>query len=90
MLAAFASQSGRDYMQTDLVRATARYWSRFGVGEFAEPLETLRASATPQSRRASPESGGVNGDQLEDSPVVQAPAPVTAEPAHDTGKLLDV
>lgn len=90
MLAAFASQSGRDYMQTDLVRATARYWSRFGVGEFAEPLETLRASATPQSRRASPESGGVNGDQPEDSPVVQAPAPVTAEPAHDTGKLLDV
>ena len=45
MLAAFASQAHRDYMEPELVRATARYWSRFGTGAFAEPLETIRAAA---------------------------------------------
>ena len=44
MLAAHASQSHRAYMQADLVRATARYWARFGVGRYAEPLETIRSS----------------------------------------------
>jgi len=46
MLAAFASQSHRDYMQPDLVRATARYWSRFSPAAEVEPLETVRASET--------------------------------------------
>lgn len=46
MLAAFESQSHRDYMDPDLVRATARYWSRFGGGQqYAEPLEMVRAAA---------------------------------------------
>jgi LmbE family N-acetylglucosaminyl deacetylase len=45
MLAAFESQAHRDYMDPELVRATARYWSRFGSGEYAEPLETVRAAA---------------------------------------------
>lgn len=46
MLACFKSQSHRNYMQEDLVRGTARYWSRFGVGRFAEPLEIIRSTAT--------------------------------------------
>ena len=46
MLAAFESQAHRDYMEPDLVRATARYWSRFGGGQqYAEPLEMVRAAA---------------------------------------------
>jgi LmbE family N-acetylglucosaminyl deacetylase/ActR/RegA family two-component response regulator len=45
MLAAFASQSHRDYMDPDLVRSTARYWGRFGTGGFVEPLEMVRAAA---------------------------------------------
>jgi len=45
MLAAFTSQSHRDYMDPEVVRATARYWSRFGTGRFTEPLETVRAAA---------------------------------------------
>ncbi|AEE44961.1 response regulator [Cellulomonas fimi] len=45
MLAAFESQAHRDYMEPDLVRATARYWSRFGTGRHAEPLETVRVAA---------------------------------------------
>lgn len=45
MLAAFESQAHRDYMDATLVRATARYWSRFGAGQYAEPLEMVRAAA---------------------------------------------
>ena len=45
MLAAFESQAHRDYMDPALVRATARYWSRFGAGQYAEPLEMVRAAA---------------------------------------------
>ncbi|MGH1565363.1 response regulator [Mumia sp. DW29H23] len=44
MLAAYASQQHRDYMQPDLVRATARYWSRFSPAREVEPLETIRAA----------------------------------------------
>jgi LmbE family N-acetylglucosaminyl deacetylase/CheY-like chemotaxis protein len=44
MLAAFKSQGHRDYMQPDLVRATARYWSRFTTATYVEPLEVLRST----------------------------------------------
>jgi LmbE family N-acetylglucosaminyl deacetylase len=46
MLAAYTSQSHRDYMQPDMVRATARYWSRFSQAIDVEPLETIRAAVT--------------------------------------------
>ncbi len=46
MLAAYASQSHREYMQPDVVRATARYWGRFSPAREVEPLETVRASET--------------------------------------------
>ena len=54
MLAAFSSQSHRDYMEPDAVRATARYWSRFGTGRYAEPLETVRAAAMLSGHAAAP------------------------------------
>ncbi|MGC3995148.1 MAG: response regulator [Propionicimonas sp.] len=44
MLAAFASQSHRGYMQPDIVLATCRYWSRYGVSRFVEPLEAIRST----------------------------------------------
>ena len=44
MLAAYESQSHRDYMQPDVVRAAARYWSRFSPAGLVEPLETVRAA----------------------------------------------
>ena len=50
MLAAFESQSHRDYMDPELVRATARYWSRFGGGQYAEPLEMVRAATMLSSK----------------------------------------
>lgn len=46
MLAAYVSQAHRDYMHPDMVRATARYWSRFGPATDVEPLETIRAAET--------------------------------------------
>ncbi|SDB90365.1 GlcNAc-PI de-N-acetylase [Sanguibacter gelidistatuariae] len=56
LLASFASQAGiRDYLAPDFVLATARYWSRYGGGVYAEPLEVvrdatgLRANATSQA-----------------------------------------
>jgi LmbE family N-acetylglucosaminyl deacetylase len=68
MLAAFESQSHRDYMDPDLVRATARYWSRFGGGgEYAEPLEMVRAAATISNKAravgvtAAPETADEHG-----------------------------
>ena len=45
MLAQFTSQAHRDYMDPEVVRATARYWSRHGTARFVEPLETVRAGA---------------------------------------------
>ena len=61
MLAAFASQAHRAYMAPDLVRATARYWARFGTGTFVEPLEMVRTAggvgATGPAARAQVEHG---------------------------------
>lgn len=45
MLRLYRSQSERDYMQDDVVRSTARYWSRFSSGKHSEPFEVLRESA---------------------------------------------
>jgi len=41
----YRSQSDRDYMQKDIIRSTARYWSRFSSGSHSEPFEVLRESA---------------------------------------------
>lgn len=40
---AYRSQTEmRSYLEEDLVRATARYWGRFGATRFCEPLEVVR------------------------------------------------
>jgi two-component system, NtrC family, response regulator HydG len=40
---AFGSQAAiRDYMEPELITATARYWARYSAGAFAEPFETAR------------------------------------------------
>jgi LmbE family N-acetylglucosaminyl deacetylase len=60
MLRVFASQAHRYYMAEDLVRATARYWSRFMHGTYAEPLETVRSTLrlTPATAHGTPEEPG--------------------------------
>ncbi len=43
VIGAYGSQVKiRRYLQEDLLRATARYWSRFGSTHYAEPLEVVR------------------------------------------------
>lgn len=43
---AFASQvEMRAYLEPDLIKSTARYWSRFGGGRYAEAFEVVRDSA---------------------------------------------
>jgi LmbE family N-acetylglucosaminyl deacetylase/CheY-like chemotaxis protein len=52
MLAVFTSQSElRAYLAEDLVRATARYWGRYGQSLFSEPLEVVRDR--PQIRQSA-------------------------------------
>jgi LmbE family N-acetylglucosaminyl deacetylase/CheY-like chemotaxis protein len=41
---AFATQSDRDYLQREVVTATARYWGRFARATHAEALEVVRDS----------------------------------------------
>lgn len=49
----FDSQwSTREYLDDEMIRATARYWSRFGRGRYAEALEIVR-SGDPVSGFAS-------------------------------------
>ncbi len=51
---AFGSQASiRDYMEPELITATARYWARYATGTFAEPFETAR----DRGRRAAPAAG---------------------------------
>lgn len=43
---AFSSQLEiRGYLEPDLIASTARYWSRFGEGRYAEAFEVVRESA---------------------------------------------
>jgi LmbE family N-acetylglucosaminyl deacetylase/CheY-like chemotaxis protein len=43
---AFSSQTAvRAYLEPDLIEATARYWSRFGEGRYAEAFEVIRDGA---------------------------------------------
>jgi LmbE family N-acetylglucosaminyl deacetylase/CheY-like chemotaxis protein len=62
VLGAYSSQVKiRRYLQEDLLRATARYWSRFGTSRNVEPLEVIRDSdATPvPSETATPDPHAV-------------------------------
>ena len=54
VIGAYSSQVKiRSYLQEDLLRATARYWSRFGASHYVEPLEVIRDSdVTPLPAQA--------------------------------------
>jgi two-component system, NtrC family, response regulator HydG len=58
---AFGSQASiRDYMEPELITATARYWARYATGTFAEPFETARdRGATPRPRSGSEPFAGI-------------------------------
>ena len=49
VIQAYTSQvKVRDYLDEELLRSTARYWSRFAHARYVEPLEIVRDSDTPQ------------------------------------------
>src|ERR1039457_7118587 len=55
---AFASQvEVRAYLDADMIRSTARYWSRFGDGQYAQAFEVIREAATPAAPPAGPAPG---------------------------------
>ncbi len=57
VIGAYGSQvKVRRYLAADILRATARYWSRFGQSTYAEPLEIVRESdtASAPARIAAP------------------------------------
>ena len=65
----FGSQAVRDYLEPDLIAATARYWSRYCDGSHAEPFEAIRdraaaclagPSVSPRRWRSRPRSARPN------------------------------
>lgn len=62
MLRVFVSQAHRHYMAEDIVRATARYWSRYTRGKYAEPLETVRSTVRLTQGSGRPTVHGGTGE----------------------------
>jgi two-component system, NtrC family, response regulator HydG len=53
VLEEFASQMEiRSYLEPDLIASTARYWSRFGDGRYAEAFEVIREAADVEGQPA--------------------------------------
>jgi two-component system response regulator HydG len=61
VIGTFGSQASiRDYMEPELITATARYWARYATGTFAEPFETARdRGRLPRPRSASAPLAGI-------------------------------
>jgi LmbE family N-acetylglucosaminyl deacetylase len=74
---AFGSQVAlRPYLEPDLISATARYWSRFSDGRYAEAFEVIRDGA---AIGVSEPPGHAAGSHLDVSlPELSAPATVRA------------
>jgi two-component system, NtrC family, response regulator HydG len=69
LLACFGSQAGiRGYMQDDVVLATSRYWSRYGGGRHAEPLEVIREAGAVAGAQSS--AAAVPATSARTSPVL--------------------
>jgi len=80
---AFASQVEiRAYLEPDLISATARYWSRYCHGRYAEPFEVVRESAVAGQYALTPARGVVHGEdgtaaEVPEHPVTQPDALAT-------------
>jgi hypothetical protein len=60
---AFGSQVEiRAYLEPDLIEATARYWSRYCDGRYAEPFEVVREAAVAGQHDLAPAKGIVRGE----------------------------
>ena len=62
---AFASQVEiRAYLEPDLIQSTARYWSRYCEGRYAEPFEVVREAAVAGQHELTPAKGIVRGENV--------------------------
>jgi LmbE family N-acetylglucosaminyl deacetylase/CheY-like chemotaxis protein len=60
---AFASQAEvRAYLEPDLIESTARYWSRFGDGRYAEAFEVMRETAMTPGMPGGPAPGPADSE----------------------------
>jgi LmbE family N-acetylglucosaminyl deacetylase/CheY-like chemotaxis protein len=88
-IGAYSSQVKiRRYLQEDLLRATARYWSRFGTSHNVEPLEVIRDSETTPipSETASPDLSAVGVEVPSPDPrAVGVAAEVASPDLHPVG-----
>ena len=99
LLRSFASQATiRDYLEPDFVLATARYWSRYGGGTYAEPLEVIRDATglrVTATRQAIHRTGPRAVEQVDHSSEYTAagtPSPLAApiSPSNNSeGSVLD-
>jgi two-component system response regulator HydG len=80
---AFASQVEiRRYLEPDLIESTARYWSRFGDGRYAEAFEVIREAAT-EGQPGGPAAGMAEAVLDGEPGMAAAPADsVRAAKAH--------
>jgi two-component system response regulator HydG len=101
-IGAFASQVEiRAYLEPDLIEGTARYWSRYCEGRYAEPFEVIREAAVAGQHELTPAKGIVRGEngawaaapdrrsrpRPDDQVPNVAPEPV---PAHTAGLTREV
>jgi LmbE family N-acetylglucosaminyl deacetylase len=82
---AFGSQVAlREYLEPELISATARYWSRFGEGRYAEAFEVIRDGGAVKSRQQAGQPAGAGAG------VLAAPTiPAAAESRVMAGELDD-
>ena len=81
---AFASQvQVRGYLKPDLIQSTARYWSRYGDGDYAEAFEVIRdaAPASPSGDQAAGQAAAAPGHGLSAAPGGAAHPPAAHPPA---------
>ena len=68
VIAAYASQSDRDYLDEELIRAQARHWGASAGSRYAEPLEVIRertaSDAGPVATAATPRRCPVRTPEL--------------------------
>jgi two-component system response regulator HydG len=64
-IGAFGSQVAvRAYLEPDLISATARYWSRFGDGRYAEAFEVIRDGVAVKAGQPVTQPAGVHAGEL--------------------------
>jgi LmbE family N-acetylglucosaminyl deacetylase len=89
-IGAFGSQVEiRAYLEPDLISSTARYWSRFGDGRYAEAFEVIREAADVAGRppviaraESSPGLTARPADNERAADPTRSPAGQTSEVPH--------